>query len=504
MAENNLQKERIKKLQNIKKLGINPYPSQSNRKQTAAEARDMLGRAVTVAGRLKSLRPHGKITFADLEDLSGKIQLLFSQEELKGEKYDFLGNLDIGDFLQAEGEVFTTQAGEITVRVKEYKLLTKTIKPIPANWFGLKDIETRLRKRYLDLIVNSTEKDLFIKKAKFWTAVREFLIKEGFFEVETPALEPIAGGADARPFITHHHALDRDLYLRISLELYQKRLLVGGLEKIFEIGKVFRNEGIDAEHLQDYLQMEFYWAYANYQDLMVLIQKMYQYLVKETVESLQTSYQGKTIDWGGDWPKIDYVEEFKKVTGIDLDGEVGVQELIKFAKEHKIPIEDNLGKGRLIDSIYKKLIRPKLISPCFLINHPVDVSPLAKRMEGNPKRVERMQVLVGGTEVGNGFSELNDPIDQLNRFKEQQALRKQGDEEAQMLDEDFVESLEYGMPPAAGFGMSQRLFAIIIDRPIRETVAFPTMKDVEVKTDEQKLKVHTITPQVELETENNG
>lgn len=477
MPLESLQKERLKKLKNIQKLGINPYPSQANRKQTTAEAHSMLGKKVVVAGRIRFLRSHGKITFVDIEDQSGKLQLFFSQEELKGEKYDFLANLDLGDFLQVDGEVFKTQAGEITVRVESYRLLAKSLRPIPASWYGLKDIETRLRKRYLDFIVNPQERELFVKKAKFWNAVRTFLVSEGFIEVETPALEPIPGGADARPFTTHHFALKRKLYLRISLELYQKRMLVGGFEKIFEIGKIFRNEGVDQEHLQDYLQMEFYWAYASYQDLLVLTKKLYEYLVKETMGKLRTQYQGHKILWNKNWPIVDYVEIFKRETGLDLNEDVTEDQLREFTKKHKIGVEVKSGKGRLIDSIYKRIVRPKLIQPTFLIHHPVEVSPLAKRSESHPNRTERVQILVGGTEVGNGFSELNDPIDQRDRFKIQQKLRREGDKEAQMMDLDFVESLEYGMPPAAGFGLSQRLFAVIVDRPIRETVAFPPMKE---------------------------
>lgn len=476
MALENLTKARLKKLKNIKNAGVNPYPARTDRKQTVIEAKKMMGKKVAIAGRIRSLRPHGKITFVDIEDFSGKIQLFFSQVELPG-KYDFLANLDIGDFIQVEGEIFKTQAGEITVRVYSYQLLTKSLLPLPSSWYGLKDIEERYRKRYVDLIINPEVRELFIKKAKFWSSVREYLLKEDFIEVETPALEPIPGGADARPFITHHFALKRKLYLRISLELYQKRLLVGGFEKIFEIGKIFRNEGIDQEHLQDYLQMEFYWAYASYLDLMDFTQKMYQYLVKQTTEGLRTKYQKYVINWGGNWPKVDYIQAFKKATGIDLEEDVDETTLKDYARKHHIPVEGKAGRGRLIDSIYKRTVRPNLIQPTFLINHPVEVSPLAKRVENHPKSVERMQILVGGTEVGNGFSELNDPQDQLARFKEQQKLRKEGDEEAQMLDEDFVEALQYGMPPAAGFGLSQRLFAVIVDKPIRETVFFPPMKE---------------------------
>lgn len=477
MQLEDLQKERLKKLAAIRHLGQNPYPAKTARNQTISQARELEGKQVSVAGRLKSLRPHGKITFADLQDNFGRIQLFFSQETLSTEKYGFIPNFDIGDFVSVSGEVFKTQAGELTIRVKDFQLLTKSIRPIPNEWVGLKDKEIRLRKRYLDLIMNEDVKELFVQKSKFWNGLRGFLINESFVEVETPALEPIAGGADANPFITHHDALNRDFYLRISLELYQKRLLVGGFEKVFEIGKIFRNEGIDAEHLQDYLQMEFYWAYADYQDLMELTQRMYQDLVHQTTGGLETTYQGNQIKWSGQWPKLDYVEAFKDETGLDLDQDISEEQLRNYAKEHRIPVEEKSGLGRLIDSIYKKTVRPKLIQPTFLINHPVSVSPLAKRMDNNPKRVERMQILVGGTEVGNGWSELNDPQDQLERFKEQQTLRDSGDEEAQMLDMDYIEALEYGMPPAAGFGLSQRLFAVMTDKPIRETVFFPPMKD---------------------------
>lgn len=475
MALENLQKERLKKLKNIQKLGINPYPAKSNRKQLISQALKMLGKKVSVAGRLRSIRPHGKITFADLEDVSGRIQLLFRQDSLKGDQYDFLPNLDIGDFLETSGEVIKTQAGETTVSVSRYKLLTKSIRPLPSNWYGLKDTEERLRKRYLDLLLHPEIKELFILKSRFWNNIRKFLLEKDFLEVETPVLESIPGGADARPFITHHNALDIRLYLRISLELNQKRLLVGGYEKVFEIGRIFRNEGIDDEHLQDYTQMEFYWAYADYDDLMVLVQEMYQNIIKQTFGTLTTNWQGQKINWAGKWPKVDYFKLLSDNWGVDV-ANLNTEDLYKLAAKFKVPVEPNLGKGRLLDYIYKKTIRPKLIQPQFLINPPVDVEPLAKRLPENPDLVERMQVLAMGSELGKGFSELNDPIDQRERFKEQMRLRKKGDLEAQMMDEDFVEALEYGMPPAAGFGMSERLFSMLVDKPTRETVFFPTMR----------------------------
>jgi len=412
----------------------------------------------------------------DLMDQSGKIQLFFSKDKLSTTNNELLTLLDIGDFIEVSGEVNKTKAGQITIFATSFNLLTKSIRSIPQTFYGLKDTETKLRKRYLDLIANPEVQELFIKKTKFWSAVRQFLLDQDFLEVETPALEPIPGGADATPFTTHHNALDTDFYLRISLELYQKRLLVGGFEKTFEIGKIFRNEGIDAEHLQDYLQMEFYWAYADYEDLISFVEKYYRFIVKETLGVTKSISDSQTIDWQKDWQKVDYFDSFKTETGIDLAKNPSVDELFKMAEKIGAKPAKKLGEGRLIDMIYKKTVRPKLIQPTLLVNHPLIVSPLAKKLESDPQKVQRVQVLAAGTEIGNGWSELNNPIDQRERFEEQQKLRKQGDTEAQMYDRDFVEALEYGMPPAAGFGFSQRFFAVLVDKPIRETVFFPTLR----------------------------
>jgi lysyl-tRNA synthetase class 2 len=472
-----LRQTRIKKVEQIRELGIDPYPASFPRKQTVQEALKMLGKKVSVAGRLRAIREHGGSTFADLEDQSGRIQLFFSLDDL-AEKYSFLKLLDIGDIIGASGEVFQTQAGQTTVRVADFALLTKSIRPLPEKWHGLVDIETRLRKRYLDLMMNPGVREMFVKKAKFWQAVRGYLTKEGFLEVETPVLEAVTGGADARPFITHHYALDINLYLRISLELHLKRLMVGGFDKVFEIGRIFRNEGIDAEHLQDYTQLEFYWGYADYEELMDFLAGFYQFVVKETTGSLKTTREDKEIDWSGKWPRLDYVELFREKAGLD-PLKASLEELFKKAQELKLKPEKNLGRGRLMDMIYKKTIRPTLIQPSFLINLPVDISPLAKRLPEAPQLTQRFLVMVGGTELGNGFSELNDPVDQRERFVEQQRLREKGDEEAQMYDADFIEALEYGMPPTAGFGMSERVFSFLMGKPIREIVFFPTMRPEE-------------------------
>ncbi len=475
MAVEQLQKERLKKLNNIQKLGVNPYPSKTNRKQTLATALKMLGKKVAVVGRIRSFRPHGKITFADIEDTTGRMQVFFSQSDTPGEKYDFLVNLDLGDFIQVEGEVFKTQAGEITVRASSYQLLAKSLLPLPSSWYGLKDEEERYRRRYLDLLLNPQIKEQFILKSKFWSVIRVFLLNKGFLEVETPVLEQTPGGADARPFTTHHHAQDIDLYLRISPELHLKRLLVGGFEKIFEIGRIFRNEGIDAEHLQDYTQMEFYFAYADYEQLMDLVEEMYKLAIKETFGTLTLEWQDQKIDWSKKWPRIEYFKLLSEHWGVDAQ-KLNVEELYELAEKLHVSVEPNLGRGRLLDYIYKKTIRPKLIQPQFLINPPADVEPLAKRLPDNSDLVQRMQVLAMGSELGKGFSELNDPLDQKERFEEQMKLRKQGDKEAQMMDKDFVEALEYGMPPAAGFGFSERLIAMLMEKPVREMVFFPIMK----------------------------
>ena len=344
MAIESLQKERLKKLENIRKLGVDPYPAKTNRKQNIDAARKMMGKKVAIAGRIKSFRPHGKITFADLEDQFGKIQLFFSQSDLTGEKYDFLANLDIGDFLSAEGEVFKTQSGEITVKVSSYALLTKSLRPLPSDWYGLKDTEEILRKRYLDLYSHPEIREMFILKSRFWSNMRKFMEDHGFLEVETNVLQAIPGGADARPFITHMNALNIDLYLRISLELPLKRLLVGGYEKVFEIGRIFRNEGIDDEHLQDYTQLEFYWAYADYNQLMDFVKNMYQTVIKKTFGVKKTTWQGQTINWFGKWPKVEYTKLLNESWGVNVD-EMSASDLYKLAKKLKVKVEPNLGKG---------------------------------------------------------------------------------------------------------------------------------------------------------------
>ena len=482
MSLEEIRKIRLDKLETVKKAGFNPYPAATSRTHSAAQAvaafseLSQANQKIVLVGRVRSLREHGGSTFAHVEDGTGLIQIYFKKDELGEERYKFfLENFDVGDFIEAVGVLFQTKKGEITLRVSDFKMLAKSLLPLPEKWHGLTDVEERLRKRYLDLIMAPEIRELFVKKNIFWQSFRNYLLERGFMEVDTPALETVPGGADAEPFVTRYNALDMDVYLRISLELPLKKLIVGGFEKVFEIGKIFRNEGISAEHLQDYLQLEFYWAYADYETLMEFVEAMYKKMIQDVTGGLATAFKGQTIDWSGKWPRVDYFELANRELGIDLEKQ-SRDELFALAQKHNLNPEPHLGWGRLVDLIFKKQIRHKLVQPIFLMNPPVEIEPLAKRLENNPRKVQRVQVVACGTELGKGFSELNDPIDQRERFEEQMKLREQGDKEAQRLDEDFLVALEYGMPPTAGFGVSERLFAVLMDKPVRETVFFPAMK----------------------------
>ncbi len=459
------------------------YPEKAMRTHTNADAVsnfDDLSNAkepVALVGRIRSLRTMGKVVFAHMEDESGKIQVFVRKGAISDELFSaFLESADIGDFIEVTGILFLTKQNEKTLEVSKWRMLSKSIRPIPSEFYGLKDEEELLRRRYLDLATNAETRELFRKKSVFWRTVRDFLTQENFLEVQTPVLEHIPGGAEAEPFITHHNALDQDFYLRISLELPLKRLLVGGYDRVFEIGRVFRNEGIDREHLQEFDHMEFYAAYLDMRAGMEMVEQLYRNIVERVTGGLETMHGEEAINWGKPFAIVDYFGAFEQETGIDLSEDVSVENLKKKADELGIGYENSYGKGRMIDTIYKKTVRKKLIQPCFLVGHPIEVSPLAKRDPKNPRRVLRFQPIACASELGNGFSELNDPIDQRTRFLEQMELREAGDAEAQQIDEDFLEALEYGMPPACGFGMSERFFAILMNRSIRETVIFPPMR----------------------------
>jgi len=472
---------RKKKLQNIIDSGLDPYPAVSERShpisQTMSDFGSMEGQYATLAGRVRSMRGMGKLLFLHIDDGTGRIQILLKSDDIGAEQFAFfVDNYDLGDFIQASGTLFLTKTGEKTLQASSYKMLAKSLRPLPSEHYGLEDIEIKLRQRYLDILLDSETKELFVKKNKFWTSMRKFLVGHEFLEMEMPILESTPGGAEAEPFITHHKALDRDFFLRISLELPLKKMLVAGYEKVFEIGRIFRNEGISTTHLQDYTQMEFYWAYGDFEKLQKFVQEMYQQIIMDTFGTLQITSGGVSCDWSGDWKKVDYMALLKEHTGLDLESSSD-DDLKSYATAQHIKFEEYAQRGRLIDLIFKK-VRPniKTDKPVFLINQPTELEPLAKRDPINPKVVQRLQIVAYGTELGKGFGELNDPIDQRARFEDQMKLRDAGDTEAQMLDEDYMEAMEYGMPPAAGFGVSERLFAVLADKSVRETVVFPPMK----------------------------
>jgi lysyl-tRNA synthetase, class II len=475
--------DRVKKLEELRKQNIDAYPAKCGRTHTIAEILKGFDgflakeEKLTVAGRIIIKREFGNLTFALLNDGSEKIQLAFSKKDIGPDEYKKFSKLiDMGDFIEAAGICFVTHKGEKSLMVSEWRILAKALLPLPEKWHGIKDEEEKLRKRYLDILINEETREIVKKRAKFWNAVRKFLTDKEFLEVETPILETTTGGADARPFITHHNALDMDVFLRISTgELWQKRLMVAGLPKTFEIGRQFRNEGMDAEHLQDYTQMEFYWAYADYEQGMALVEELYKYVAEQTFGTLKFKIRGFEVDLGKKWKRYDYRETVKKETSIDILS-AGEEEIKKKLDELKIEYEkEGFNITRAIDNLWK-YCRKKIAGPGFLVGVPKIVSPLAKSDEKRPELTQRFQPIIAGSELGNGYSELNDPLDQAERFAAQQKLREAGDEEAQMFDQEFVEALEYGMPPTCGFGMSERFFAYLMDKSARECQIFPLMK----------------------------
>ncbi len=477
--------ERLKKLDILKSRGFEAYPSKVARDYSLKEVRDdyeklfIHSNTVALVGRVMAIRGQGAIQFIVLNDGTGTFQGVLKRDVLGEEKMNLFGEVvDIGDFVGIEGRLFETQRQEKSVEVASWTMAAKSLRPLPEKWHGLQDPEEKLRQRYLDILFDDELRDLFVKKSKFWNAIRTFLLNEGFLEVETPVLENTTGGADAKPFATHHNALDLDVFLRIACgELWQKRLMVAGYTKVFEIGRIFRNEGMSAEHAQDYTQLEFYWAYANYEDGMKLVERMYKHVAMEVFGTLVFTIHGHEVDLGKQWERYDYCETIKKMTGVDVrSASVSVrveilEKLVSLHIEHKP--SDNL--TRLIDLLWKHC-RKQLSGPGFLVNVFWKMSPLAKRNPSDTVTVEQFQPIIAGSEVGKGYSELNDPIDQRVRFEDQQRMRDAGDEEAQMFDRDFVEALEHGMPPTCGFGVSERLFAFLADKPIRETQIFPLMK----------------------------
>ncbi len=465
--------------------GVSPYPVTSKRTHAVEKALsdfDKLSKEekeIVLGGRVRSIREHGKLTFLTLEDASGSIQILAMREHMGQEAYKELGEtFDVGDFVQARGVLITTKTGEKTLKMADCKMLAKGILPLPEKWHGLKDEDERFRKRYLDLIFNKEVRKKFETRARITKAIRNFLDREGFVEVETSVLQSIYGGAEAAPFKTKINAFDLEVYLRISLELDLKRLIVGGFEKVYEIGRVFRNEGVGRMHNPDFTMLEFYWAYSDYKELMKLTEKMFSSLLKEVYGEEKIVYNGKEIDFRGPWPREEYEDIIRRYTDLDINT-LNREALLKEAQNLGVKVEESYSKAKIIDEIYKKYCRPKIWEPTFVIHHPADAIPLAKPLDDDPSKLGSFQlVLGGGWELINAYSELNDPILQKKIFEEQEKYFEEGMEDAQRMDTDFIEALEYGMPPTAGFGMGiDRLVCLLTDAySIREVTLFPTMK----------------------------
>lgn len=474
--------ERLRKLDELKGKGFDAYPAQAHRTNMTAEIVEKFGefegKDVTVAGRVMAIRKFGKLGFVVVRDMSGALQLfLHDGDVIKTDGasgcigLEDIALLDTGDFVEATGPVIKTKTGEISVGVKTLRLLTKTLRPMPTE---LTDKEERLRRRYVDMNVNLDVRDRFVRRSKFWKATRQFLDDHGFYEVNIPVLEHTTGGADANPFVTHMDALDQDFYLRISHELPLKRLVGAGFEKVYDLGPRFRNENYSDEHLPEHVAMEWYWAYANWEDGMAFMEEMYKYVLKETFGSLQFNVRGFDVDLDKTWERWDYADIIKQRYGIDVFNTT-IEEVTTKLKENGLEVEKTDSIPRGIDKLWKK-IRAGVTGPVWLINTPKFISPLAKSSVDNPNTVQRFQPIMLGSELGNGFSELNDPQDQLARFVEQQQMRESGDDEAMMLDIDYVEMLEYGMPPACGWGYSERVFWMFEGVTAREGVPFPQLR----------------------------
>lgn len=477
--------ERLKKREQLLELGYSLYPSKTNRTHMANEIianfDELIEKDVVVAGRIKSIRKFGKLAFIVIRDFSGEIQIFIKSGDVSESSpknglisIKDLNLLDSGDFIEVEGKVIETQTGEKSVAARNIRLISKSLRPMPTEQEGFTDKEQRLRRRYIDMNVNRNVRDRFVRRAKFWQASRDFLNKNGFYEVNIPVLEHTTGGADANPFVTHMDALDENFYMRISQELPLKRLIGGGFEKVYDIGPRFRNENYSDEHLPEHIAMEWYWAYANWEDGMKFMEEMYKYVLQETFGTLQFDLGKFKIDMSKKWEVWDYAEVIKKHYGLDVYTST-LDEVKQALKDNKLEVEKTENRARGIDKLWKN-IRKDVTGPVWLVNTPKFISPLAKTSSDDDRVVERFQPVIAGSELGNGYSELNDPIDQLNRFIEQQKMRDAGDEEAMMLDIDYVEMLEYGMPPTCGWGYSERVFWIFEGVSAREGVPFPQMR----------------------------
>ena len=484
---NHLMKIRREKLEELQEKGENPfdvtkYDRTHNSKQIIDNYDELEGKDVSVAGRIMAKRIMGKASFCHIQDMQGKLQSYVSLNDLGEEKYKEFKTYDIGDIVGIKGFVFKTKTGEISVHAKEVKLLSKSLRPLPEKFHGLKDMDLRYRQRYTDLIVNPEVKNTFLLRSKIIKNIRNILEEKGYLEVETPILNTISGGATARPFITHHNTLDINMYLRIALELNLKRLIVGGFDKVFEMGRVFRNEGMDIRHNPEFTMLELYAAYEDYHDMMDLTEEIFSRTAKEVLGTTKINYQGQEIDLTPNWKRISMIDSIKEVTGIDFNSIETDEEAVSLAREKGIEIPDKTKetRGDIISLFFDEYVEKTLIQPTFIYDYPVEISPLAKKSLKDNRLTERFEVFIGGREYGNAFSELNDPIDQYERFKKQVEAREAGDEEAGMMDEDYVQALEIGLPPTGGLGIGiDRLIMLLTDSAsIRDVLLFPTMKPI--------------------------
>ncbi len=479
---NELMQARRRKLEELQKRGIEPFGSRFEASHYSTDITgkfdELEGAVVSAAGRLISLRSHGKATFAHLKDYRGQIQVYFRLDDLGEEKYALLDLFDIGDFIGVTGQVFRTRKGEITLNVSEYKYLAKALRPLPEKWHGLKDIELRYRQRYVDLIVNDEVRQTFIKRSKIIQTMREILNKWGFLEMETPIMQTIAGGALARPFVTHHNALDMKLYLRIATELHLKRLLVGGLDKVFEIGRIFRNEGISTIHNPEFTSLEIYQSYADYEDMMDLTENLVYEIAQKVLGTSMIDVRGKKVDLTPPWPREPMCEVVRKYTGVDFMQIKSDEEAFQAARNAGLELDKGLTWGEILYMFFDEFCEEQLLSPIFVTEFPIEVSPLARKLYSDPRLTLRFEGFIAGWEIANAFTELNDPIDQRERFEQQLSKRDAGDEEAHVMDEDFINALEYGMPPAGGLGIGIDRMVMLLTgcMSIRDVILFPTLK----------------------------
>jgi lysyl-tRNA synthetase class 2 len=481
--------ERMNKARKLKAMGVTLYPAGYHIDITVADALDRYdqmdgdslkqeNKSYSMAGRIVALRDFGKAAFIHIKDNSGRIQAYIRKDKVIDDRFAIFELMDIGDFIGLKGQFFRTRTGELTILAEDLTLLAKSLRPLPEKWHGLTDVETRYRQRYLDLLVNDPVKEVFILRSRIIQTIRDFFIGKDFLEVETPMMQPIPGGATARPFETFHNALGMNLFLRVAPELYLKRLVIGGLERVFEINRNFRNEGVSIKHNPEFTMLEFYMAYATYDDLMGLTEQLFNYVLKEIFSRNVIEYQGQSIDFTPPWPRISLFDSLRDVGGVTQEVFLNRESASGFAKKHQISLSERDSHGKIITKLFDHLVEPHLIRPTFIIGYPTDVSPLSRRNDLNPDITDRFELFIGGREIANAFTELNDPLDQRQRFEQQVTLREAGDEEAQFMDEDYLTALEYGMPPTAGEGIGiDRVVMLLTDSPsIRDVILFPHMR----------------------------